>query len=207
MAIVDLWPENIQFVREEFKAPVAVLEEQAAFLGQRTLDIVTAKVSHHRRDTAAFTFFFHIVGPAISFYQWRLLVMSHNVPQYPLTLEVAPGVLAPQQSVVLTIKSHDEFLRALRRIFSADKTLRVIRAILALSGAEPDEHPAETGTAKVGDRVRIVASRPRTYEQPFTGREGTVVSYVGHSPGLVVRFENGQREPFYDDELQIIPHQ
>lgn len=139
MATVDLWPENIQFVREKFKAPVAVLREQAALLGQRTLNIVTAEVSHHRRDTAAFTFFFYIVGPAISFYRWRLLIMSHNVPQYPLTLEVAPGVLAPQQSVVLSIKSHDEFLTALRRVFSADKTLRVIRSILNLSGAETSD--------------------------------------------------------------------
>lgn len=144
MATADLWPENIQFVREEFKAPVTVLREQAALLGQRTKNIVTAEVKARQYGEgttilATFRFAFYIIGPAIGFYRYRLFMMTSDVEFYPLTLEVAPGVLAPQQSVVLSIKSHDEFLRALRRVFSADKTLRVTRSILALSGIEPGD--------------------------------------------------------------------
>jgi len=140
--MIDLWPEDIRAV--SVKAPVTILREQAAFLGQRTKNIVTAEVVRCVSiDTVKFAFY--IVGPAISNYRWRVFTMSYGAEYYPLTLELAPGVLqgfcddAAPHGVTATISSRDEFLVELRKVFAADKTLRVIRAILALSGVEPDD--------------------------------------------------------------------
>lgn len=139
--MIDLWPDDIQAVR--VKAPATILREQATLLGQRTKNIVTAEVVRCV-SIDAFRFAFYIVGPAVDNYRWRLFTMSHSVSYYPLTLELAPGILqelydAAPHGAIRTISSRNEFLIELRKVFSADKTLRVIRAILALSGAEPSD--------------------------------------------------------------------
>lgn len=135
--VIDLWPEDIQIVRE--KAPVAVLKEQATFLGQRTKNIVTAEVVPWGPDTSGFGFHFYIVGPAIGNYQYRLFTMWHDMEFYPLSLTLASGALgaSPTQCITLHVDCQSEFIAALRRIFSNCKTLRVIQSILALSGVEP----------------------------------------------------------------------
>lgn len=140
--MINLWPDDIQAVRME--APVTILRKQAALLGQRTKNIVTAEAVR-RVSIDTFTFSFYIVGPAVGNYRYKLFTMRHGAPFYPLTLELAPGVLqelcddAAPHGVTAIISSRDEFLVELRKVFAADKTLRVIRAILALSGVEPDD--------------------------------------------------------------------
>ncbi len=139
--MIDLWPEDIQTVR--VKAPMTILKEQATFLGQRTKNIVTAEVVRCV-SIDMFKFAFYIVGPAIGNYRWRLFTMSYSVSYYPLTLKLAPGILqelydAAPHGATRTISSRNEFLVELRKVFAADKTLRVIRAILALSGVESDD--------------------------------------------------------------------
>ena len=141
--MIDLWPEDIQTVR--VKAPVTILKEQAAFLGQRTKNVVTAEVVLRQGVTTAFRFSFYIVGPAIGNYRYRLLTVSYSPPFYPLTLDPAPGILmelypdTSQGEALVIINSRNEFLAVLRKVFSASKTLRVVRAILALSGVELDD--------------------------------------------------------------------
>lgn len=140
--MIDLWPEDIQAVR--VKAPVTILREQATLLGRRTKNIVTAEVVR-RVSIETLAYSFYIVGPAISNYRWQLLTIRHSGPLYPLTLELAPGVLqelcddAAPHGVTATVSSRNEFLVELRKVFSANKTLRVIRSILALSGVDPDD--------------------------------------------------------------------
>ncbi len=140
--MIDLWPEDIQAVR--VKAPVTILREQATLLGQRTKNIVTAEVVRCV-SIDRFKFAFYIVGPAVGNYRWRLFTMSYGVSYYPLTLELAPGILQElfddpvPNGATATISSRNEFLIELRKVFSADKTLCVIRAILALSGVEPSD--------------------------------------------------------------------
>lgn len=138
--MIDLWPEDIQVVK--VRAPVTILREQATLLGQRTKNIVTAEVVN-AHDEDAFGFSFYLVGPAIGNYRYKLFALSHGAEFYPLTLVPTPAVMREirraSQGMVMVIGSRDGLLTALRRIFSANKTLRVIRAILSLSGVEPND--------------------------------------------------------------------
>lgn len=142
MATADLWPADIVV---KVKGPVTILKEQATFLGQRTKNVVTAEVVRRVSiDTVKFAFY--IVGPAIHNYRWRLFTMSYGAEFYPLDLEIDPVVLqelrhveTPLDATDMCAASRADFLAILREVFAANRTLSVIRAILALSGAEPSE--------------------------------------------------------------------
>ena len=123
------------------RAPVTILKEQATFLGQRTKNIVIVKVFRLETGTSTFKYAFNVVGPAIGNYTYRLFTMSHGAEFYPLTLALHSGLLeAPSTHCpTVTAGGHDTFLASLRRVFADSQTIRVIRAILALSGVEPSE--------------------------------------------------------------------
>ena len=60
---------------------------------------------------------------------------------------------------------------------------------------------------QIGDRVKIVeGSHFKGPPLDLIGREGKIVSYVGPSPGMIVRFDNtGEKAAFYDDEMELVP--
>jgi len=151
--MTDLWPEDIRVVKE--KAPVTILREQASLLGAKTKNIVTAEVKRvtvlKRPD---FCFDFYIVGPALGNYRYKLFEIRHGIDLYPVTIELGDPEwarevarhfeawvkeLSPGTSV--QVRTEEEFVEYLRRIFESQKTRQVIRAILAQSGVEPDETP------------------------------------------------------------------
>jgi hypothetical protein len=89
----DLWPDNLQVVN--FKAPVAILREQAEFLGRKTQNIVEGRVqdissSPGRLILGAtiqdFYYGFELVAPALGSYSFRLLSIQHGLAVYPLYL-------------------------------------------------------------------------------------------------------------------------
>ncbi len=145
--MTDLWPDDIQVVK--VKAPVTILREQASLLGQRTKNIVRAEVHvvaglHFH----PFVFSFHIVGPALGNYRYKLFEIRHGIELYPARIalddeesvkEIFPWIT--NSGRVVEAGSEEEFMEYLRRIFESQKTRRVIGAILAQSGVEPGETP------------------------------------------------------------------
>src|SRR5258706_14676885 len=81
----DLWPADIAQVAN--KPPVAILKEQAALLGDKTKNLVTARVVlDEEQSPHAFSYDFFIVAPALQNYHYRLFSIGHNIDLYPVTL-------------------------------------------------------------------------------------------------------------------------
>lgn len=139
---MDLWPEKIGVVR--YKSPVAILREQASLLGQKTRNIVTAEVSEGDNGGEWFSYFFHIVAPALGNYRYKLLSISHEISLYPVEISVEDTIFdeidrrfkAFRENTdiqYIVSNSEEEFIEVLRAIFGSKKCFQVITALLSQS--------------------------------------------------------------------------
>ena len=130
----NLWPEDIAVTGAV--APVSILKEQASLLGERTKNLVEGKVSPGHGIGVdlllqnRFSYDFDLVAPALNNYRYRLFSISHFVEFYPLTI-----ASAPLNSNEFQVNYEEEFLKALERIFSSEKTKRIISSLIAQSRA------------------------------------------------------------------------
>lgn len=126
----DLWPDGIVSPLAE-KAPVVILKEQAVALGKKTGNLVEASVERGVRSTFVseeFVYEFWLRAPALD-YRTLLFTIEHPIEFYPLVLSV--------ESTGQELKVVDEqsFLQALKAVFSASDTVRMIQSLMAQSTA------------------------------------------------------------------------
>jgi hypothetical protein len=116
----NLWPEDIGVAG--LKPPVAFLREQATLLGQRTKNIVEAKVVTEVWGDG-FIHRFLLVVPALDNYRYGLFTVQHSVSLYPLEIQFNDK----------RIKANDEktLIAALKQIFSDIETRRIIQSLIA----------------------------------------------------------------------------
>lgn len=122
----NLWPEDVAMT--DALAPVTILKEQASLLGQRTRNLVEARVSQRQSSKFDFCYYFELVAPALDNYIYRLFQILHNVEFYPVWIdffEVSP----------IEVQNEDEFILELEKIFSSEKTKRIISSLIAQSRA------------------------------------------------------------------------
>ena len=145
----DLWPDNITSVDVTTPSPLAILKEQAAALGQKTANIVEGNVNsapeNARELPGDFWYSFHIVGPVLGNYRYRLFRVGFPHAMYPVSIIPDEDVLSEVRKKPFIVRSNavaGEFLEAkndkefkdvLQAIFGAEKTKRVIQAILSQS--------------------------------------------------------------------------
>ena len=144
----DLWPDT--FVDpNQTKAPVAVLREQASFLGEKTNNLVTAEVKPLGRQIRKsqddpfmppdaepeeeFKYIFYLVAPALDHYRYRLFTIGNNIELYPVTLYWSQETEETTKEQVTMAYNQQELEGMLTNIFSASRTQRVIRAMLLQS--------------------------------------------------------------------------
>jgi hypothetical protein len=144
--MANLWPDELDKI--EIKAPVAILREQAALLGQKTKNLVKAAVE--RLDANAFwpgpskpfNYRFVIVAPALGGYRFRLFDISHDEALYPVFISLDED-LASEVFDPSPVQKDDEgeFMAFLAEIFRSGKARQVIGAILAQSSdmEDPEE--------------------------------------------------------------------
>lgn len=136
----DLWPEDIG--HPTLRSPVSILREQALLLGDKTQNMVRAKVSpQERQEQNNFKYTFFVVAPELGDYHHALFKIRHDVELYPVVIDVDEEIryeLAPEEDKTIIANSESEFLEMLRRIFRAKKTRKVIHALLAQSSAYQD---------------------------------------------------------------------
>lgn len=133
----DLWPDDIE-ITGDFDTPLRLLREQASLLGKRTKNIVQGSVVSTRDDSSfeiteeledtnfGVRHRFALVAPALGHYTYTLFVLTHDVVQlYP--------VKVLWENEVNVVKSKDELESLLKRIFSAEKTKRIIHSLIAQS--------------------------------------------------------------------------
>src|SRR6266853_5211949 len=86
-AIEDFWPEEISEAKK-VTVPSLIAVQQAALLGKRTKNVVTATViSLEGREPGRLVFGFNLVAPALSNYRLRLFNFNYRLDQlYPVVV-------------------------------------------------------------------------------------------------------------------------
>jgi hypothetical protein len=147
---MDMWPGSIG-QNIALKPPSAILKEQAALLGNKTKNIVTAEVKNKSDSgVGSFSYNFNLVAPAYG-YRYKLFQVWYGLDYYPIHFTVegeiekvlskhlskppTPDQAADGANRHPIAKSEDEFLEMLGKIFSAEKTIRIINALIAESEA------------------------------------------------------------------------
>ena len=130
-ATQDLWPE---ITPEEITPPVAILREQASKLGPKTNNLVEATVYSITAPTGDRKHAMFLEAPSLD-YRYELFSITHGIEQYPL--EIQPNI--PMQAH--QIQDEDEFLAALKQIFSHPKTLHIINVLLSEIQSETEKTP------------------------------------------------------------------
>jgi len=119
---IDLWPKT-KF-ETDVVTPVSILRRQAALLGEKTQQLVTADVSTLVEHSSV-THRFRLVVPVLDNYKYELFSVTHKVDQlYPLH-GYAGNRFAPD------IPDQSAFLRWLKEILSSESTLKKIDSLMA----------------------------------------------------------------------------
>ncbi len=130
----SLWPDTIGLANEKV-APVSILKEQAAFLGQKTQNLVIAEVEpieveflrSPRKDFINHAFY--LVATALGNYRFELFRVSGSIVNlYPIKIN------ADTLEMEIEIASEDELLKVLADIFSHPKTMEIVESMLVQSG-------------------------------------------------------------------------
>lgn len=140
--MIDLWPEKISYTKK--KTPLIILKEQAALLGKKTNNIVTASVETTNDEVSNyFNHFFYLEAPALSYYRYQLFWIAHDVLLYPVQFYLDEHIHVEYRKIFLSkvvirkpevqADTEDEFLETLKFIFQSERTLQVIEAIMVQS--------------------------------------------------------------------------
>jgi hypothetical protein len=126
----SLWPEDIAVT--DVVAPVVILKEQASLLGQRTQNLVEARVhpGQARYSEYPFVYYFELVAPALDNYRYRLFEISHGVEFCPVRIEFEEFDESYHDAI-----SENEFMAELAKIFSSERTKRIVSSLIAQSKA------------------------------------------------------------------------
>ena len=145
----DLWPAE---VAQEIKieTPASIVAKQAALLGQKTKNVVTAELIRVRTPTEGRMIFgFNLVAPGLSNYKVRIFTFAYDLATlYPASVYdfALPGFAFSEA------KSETQRKETLRSIFGNEGFIRMIQALRAqsesLGGVEETcRFETETGCA------------------------------------------------------------
>lgn len=135
--IEDLWPDVIKVSETSARSPVAILRQQAAYLGDKTQNIVQAEVSTSTTSTRRgvlpfadtppydFAHTFRLVAPALDNYKYDLFIVMHNMTFYPLMLTY--------EGKRYEADNEHAFIRELQAILSSPRTTEIIDQLVTMS--------------------------------------------------------------------------
>jgi hypothetical protein len=122
LANTDLWPDDIG--QSDLVTPVSILREQAAALGPKTGNLVTAEVDSTSSDGQYFNYSFTLVAPALR-YRYQLFTLFHTISLYPATATV--------RQAQFQITNEAELRKFLGSVLSSEETRKIVRALIAQS--------------------------------------------------------------------------
>src|ERR1700688_3150068 len=112
----DLWGD-IQ--PSAIRTPVAILREQAALLGNKTQNLVEARV-RTLVFAGSFHLYFELVAPALNDYTYCLFELEHGPAFYPVRVR-------PSKE----LQTEEQLVDWLRRRLSSDETKKIVGNLLA----------------------------------------------------------------------------
>jgi len=127
----DLWPKDL--LSDIPRIPAEMLNEQAEALGNRTSNVVQARVDTEGEGNSRrfggepmWTLRFVLFSPALDDYEYELFSVSHSGELYPIRVHGADEG---------ELESEEQFASYLRAVFAEERTLRVVRAMIAQARA------------------------------------------------------------------------
>lgn len=127
----SLWPA---ITLEGATTPKSILAEQANILAEMTKNVLKAyivRVETEKTDTIKFKF--QIIAPVLNNYTYDLFYVRYNLLQiYPIELEVYSKIIVE----IREVSNEKDFKENIQSIFSAPKTIQVIKALYAQSVQE-----------------------------------------------------------------------
>lgn len=125
----SLWPD---FKFDDVKTPLAILQEQANELGNKTKNIVTGEIItteafDEKENQMVLIYQFYIKAPILSNYRFLLFRLLQRNTLYPLDI-----YFDPDKTKIEGIKK-EEFLDKLKEIFSNPKTEEIVKSLYAQS--------------------------------------------------------------------------
>jgi hypothetical protein len=121
MAADSLWPDDIG--ETNLVTPVSIMREQAAALGPRTGNLVTADV-RTRSQGAVIVHAFFLEAPAMS-YSYEVFEANHRISLYPVTVTF--------KGSVHRCEDERSFREMLAQILRDDNTKRIVQSLIAQS--------------------------------------------------------------------------
>ncbi len=110
------------------RTPITILREQASLLSQATNNVLEGDVSVGR-EASDFSFTLYIVAPALKYYRYGILKVTHEMTLYPLWV----NSLVDDQT--FTCGDEKQFKEVLTDILSSPHTHQVIDSLLSQSQA------------------------------------------------------------------------
>ena len=127
----NLWPD---FGLDDLVTPSNILKDQAAYLSEKTQNVVIAQVKSQPMLVPAYLegdiltgirHEFQLVAPALQNYQYKLFHLVQGVRPYPLTLTF--------RGKDYDIKTEADFIKSLENIFSDLETVNIIKSLVSQS--------------------------------------------------------------------------
>ncbi|MGZ5585239.1 MAG: hypothetical protein ACXWE4_01050 [Methylobacter sp.] len=119
----DLWPDLTG--EPEVKSPLLILREQASKLGAKTSNIIEAEVTANPSSDGSLYVRFMLKAPALNGYEYVLLSINQPVDLYPVNLT--------DDFFGDTAKNEQEFKQFLENLFKSERTVKIIRSLIAQS--------------------------------------------------------------------------
>jgi hypothetical protein len=141
--VEDLWPSAA--LRPDFRAPAAILKEQATLLSERTGFVVLGEVtSFTLKNSKRLAFAFNIVASRLNNYRLRILSIAHEPTRvYPTW--IIPALFPKGEDgnpQVLQTEDEKAFIEKVREIFADETTVLAIKSLWVQSesgASSPDD--------------------------------------------------------------------
>lgn len=131
----NLWPEDFGILKETVP-PITILNQQAAFLGQMTKNILEGEVETNTKDYERFLHHtLYIVAPVLNFYRYPLLDVEHSATRmYPATINVIwLDKQGDDSTLEIQATTEEELKEGLKRVFADEETKKVLSSLLIQS--------------------------------------------------------------------------
>ena len=125
----DLWPAD--FGRLKVIPPLSLLREQAGFLATKTDGRLRGHVLTSLSGISVLHQFL-LVAPALDDYSYKLFEVAHTVQLYPATIQTEGG------GREYPCETYEQFVRSLREVLTSERTVSIIRAIIAQTEGPAD---------------------------------------------------------------------
>lgn len=125
--IGDFWPANIG--ETNLVTPVTLLKQEAAYLGPKTKQLVTAEVVTNTLGDGRFHHVFSLVVPGLNNYKYGLFQVTHSITLYP--------VLVSWFNQNSSLINQEQLINKLKELIGSETTKNIVEALLAQVSGSP----------------------------------------------------------------------